>query len=141
MEQLPAAYFAELARQLAFVAAVLGGFAATFFGTLLAVNSSKRVASWAAGSAAFAAACFICATLTATFIATGIHPEAPAYVAADARGDAPRLIMVLSLMLGLYALFGAIAAGGWIRSRAVGMATTAAALLGAITATWAFMGF
>ena len=141
MDQLPADYFGELARQLAFVSAVLGGFAATFFGTLLAVDSPKKVAGWAASCAAVAAACFVCATLTATFIAVGTHPSAPAPVATDTVKAGPRVAMVLSMMIGLYALFGSLGAGGWVRSRAVGTATTVAAALGAAFATWAISGF
>lgn len=49
MEPLPGAYVAELARQLAFLSAVLGGFAATFLGMLLSLGLSGRLHSKAVG--------------------------------------------------------------------------------------------
>jgi len=139
MEQITTGYFGELARQLAFVSAVLGGFAATFFGTLLAINSPTRVAGWAAALAAVSSSAFVCATLLATFISVATHPEAPSRVAVLSQSDGARLALVLLLLVGLYSLFGSLGAGGWVRSRAVGVATTVAAGLGAAIAMWALV--
>lgn len=134
-------YLAELARQLAFISAVLGGFAATFFGTLLAATATSRTANWATGSAGVAAVCFVCSAVVTAFIATGLHPSAPPALGVVAGGGVPRALGGLCLIAGVYALLVSVALGGWLRSRAVGVTTTSASVLGAVLVTWAFLGF
>lgn len=141
MEQLSPAYFSDLARQLAFLSAVLGGFSATFLGTLLAVDSSDRIANLAIGSSAVSAACFICTALVASFIAAGTHPDAPQSVASASQSIGPRITVVVVLLLGMYALLLSLGLSGWVRSRAVGIVTSVTAAVAAVVATWAVTGF
>lgn len=141
MEQLPAGYFAELAGQLAFLSAVLGGFAVTFLGTLLATSSERRAIGWAIGSASVAAAGFICSALAASFMAVATHPEAIESAASAAQSAGPRVAVTLGLMVGMYALLLSLGLSGWARSRPVGLTTTISAGLAALAATWMLTGF
>ncbi|MEM1270663.1 MAG: hypothetical protein AAGI08_11530, partial [Bacteroidota bacterium] len=123
MNPLTLEYIAALAQQLAFISALLGGFAAAFFATLLVSQSPKRVAGWAAGLAAVSATCFIGATMVAAFLSVAAHPDAPARIAASAQNVSIRAVMGLLMILGIYTLFGALGTAGWVRSRALGIVT------------------
>ena len=139
MRSLPPDYLAELARQLASLSAVLGGFAVAFLGTLLNVGHGRRVVGWAVGGAAVAAAAFAVATIAAVSLVLALHPGA-ARVAATSVARA-RGTMAASFLLGIYALLAGLGLSGWARSAALGRTTTAAATLGAAVATWALLGF
>jgi hypothetical protein len=141
VSQLPAGYFAALAEQLAFMSAVLGGFAVTFFATLLATRSSKRVISWAIASAGVSASSLICAALAASFLAVATHPEAISSAATAAQSAGPRVTVALCLFLGIYALLAALALSGWARSRRVGWITSIGAGISALLSTWMLTGF
>lgn len=141
MQSLPPDYLAEVARQLAFVSAVLGGFAATFLATLLTARPEGRAGAWAIATSALAAVSFIVAVIATTGLAIVLNPHAPARVIAAAAIGRARLCGTLAFIVGLYALLAAIAASGFLRSRRAGRVTTAIAVLGALLATWAVAGF
>jgi hypothetical protein len=137
MQELPPEYLAEIARQIAFVSAFLGGFAATFLGTLLFAPSERRIAAWAISSSAMSACAFIVTVLALSMLVVNLRPDAPAAVVADA-GQAvrARIVGFFSFMLGMYSLLASIGLSGWLRSRRLGWLTTMIALVAAILATW-----
>lgn len=134
MEHLDPQYLAEVARQIGFVSAVLGGFCAAFLATVIGTKSESRVASWTIGTATLSAVAFVCAVIASTKLVVVLNPAAPKGAAATA-GSA-RLVFGLSFILGLYSLLAAIALTGWLRSRRVGAITTTIAAVGAIVASF-----
>lgn len=138
---LDPAYLAELATRISFISALLGGFAAAFFATLLTPGRTGKLINWTTGCTAVAAVALVCAAVVTAFIATGLHPAAPAGYQEIAAGQTPRTVSVLCLFIGTFALLIAVALGGWLRSRAVGITATVAAVIGGIILLWAFAGF
>jgi hypothetical protein len=138
MKPLDGAFIGEIAQQLASVSAFLGGFAATFLGILLQSNSARRHVGWAAGAAAVASASFMIAVIAGTLVALVVNPAAPQGFAAPAFLPWARQILIVSFGLGIYANLLSLGLSGWIRSRALGIVTSAAALVsGAIV--WTFV--
>lgn len=134
MEALAPAYLSALASQLGSLSAFLGGFAATFLGTLLALGGRGRTASLAIGFAAASSAAFIVCVVASTALVSVLHPLAPA-TARAASPDAARTILTLSFVLGLYALLASLGLSGWSRSKGTGWTTSLAAGVGAALAT------
>jgi len=141
MQILDPEYLVEIARQIAFLSAFLGGFSAAFLGSLLVGGPERRAATWATVSAAAAAVSFIVAVIGATTLMMALHPRAPASVAQGTSLVAGRTATVLAFEVGLYALLSAVGASGFLRSRRVGLATLSLAGVGALLATWASLGF
>lgn len=118
----------ELFRQLAFITAILGGFAITFLSVLLTASATHRMVDWIVGVTTAAAACFVLSALGATFGAV------IASYADPLPSDVEALHEPLSLLFlgGTVLLFTVLGMSGWIRSRRLGMATTVIAALGLI---------
>jgi hypothetical protein len=135
-------YLAELGRQLAAIAAFLGGFSITFFGTLLTIRREGRIIGWALGTAAAAAGLFAVNVITVTMMITSLHPSAPSFVTMSANELVrARWVTTLSLFFGTLSLLSSLSISGWLHSRRLGKATTAIGLLSFITIIWAFSGF
>jgi hypothetical protein len=130
MDQLAPAYLAAIATQIGSQSAFLGGFAATYLATFLALGHSSRAASWAIGSAAVAAVGFIIAVIASTMLVMVTHPLAPAGAMASA-GSA-RLAMGLSFLAALLALLISLGISGWTRSRRMGWVTSGVAAIGVV---------
>ena len=141
MQPLPPNYLAEIARQIAFLSVFLGGFAATFLATLIVTNSAKKTADWSIGCSAIAASCFVVAVIASVMLTIVLHPEVPSNISAGSSVDKARVVFILGFGLGVYALLGSVGISGWIRSRKLGMVTSASAGLGVILVSWAFLGF
>ena len=135
-----AQFIGEIARQLASVCAFLGGFAATFLGILLQSSSTRRHVGWAAGAAAIASVSFMIAVIAGTLVALALHPDAPEGFAAPAFLPWARGVLLCSIGLGIHANLLSLGLSGWIRSRALGMVTSTAALLSAVL-VWTFVRF
>jgi hypothetical protein len=127
-----AEYLAEIGRQIAFLSAFLGGFAANFLGILLQSANSRRYAGWAAGAAAVASASFILAVISGTAVALVLHPGAPPDVAKPTFLPQVRALIFATFGIGIYGILLSLGLSGWIRSRALGVVTSVAALLSAI---------
>src|SRR3982750_1008964 len=127
-----AEFIAEIARQLAAVSAFLGGFAATFLGILLQSSSPRRHVGWAAGAAAVASASFILAVIAGTALAIITHPGAPANIATATFLPQVRPLIFVTFALGIYCTLLSLGLSGWIRSRPLGIVTSAAALIAAV---------
>jgi hypothetical protein len=123
MQELAPEYLSEIARQIGSLSAFLGGFAAAFLGTLLALNAPQRVAGWAIAGAAFSALAFVVAVVACTMLVVVLHPQAPANAAGQGVG-ACRVLGLLGFMLGAYALLCSIGLSGWLRSRRTGLLTS-----------------
>ncbi|NQZ89528.1 MAG: hypothetical protein HRT54_18285 [Colwellia sp.] len=141
MQALPSNYLVEIAQQIAFVSAFLGGFSATFLATLIVYSSSKKSTDWSIGCSAFAASCFIVAVVGSVMLTIVLHPEAPSNVSAGASINTARVVIFIGFALGLYALLCSIGISGWIRSRRTGIMTSTCAVLGVYFVTWAILSF
>jgi len=141
MEVLSPNYMIELAQQLAFVSAFLGGFAATYLATLIVANSSKKSADWSIGFAACAASFFIVAVIASVMITVVLHSDAPSRMSEQTSISVARVVSTLGFIFGIYALLASVGISGWLRSRKLGMVTSTCAALAVIIISWAFIGF
>jgi hypothetical protein len=139
MNDLAPGYLSALASQVGALSAFLGGFAATFLGTLLALQVRGRIGSWAIGFAVVSSAAFIVAVVASTALLAVLHPQAPEVVRAGSAGG-PRAIMTLCFGVGLYALLASLGVSGWTRSRGTGLTTSLAAGLGVVLVTTMVVG-
>lgn len=137
MQLLTPDYLAEIARQIASLGAVLGGFAVAFLGTLLNAAPGRRTATWAAGAAAISAAAFIVATIAAVALLLALHPRGVGV--APPTMDRARAGMAVAFLLGIYSLLASLGLSGWARSPGLGRMTAVTAALGAVAVTLALV--
>src|SRR3954471_5224591 len=128
MKPVDPEFYGELAKQLASVSAFLGGFAATFLGILLQSQNPRRHVGWAAGVAAVASASFMISVIAGTLVALVVNPAAPQNFATPEFLPWARRVLMTSFVLGIYANLLSLGLSGWIRSRGLGIVTSAAAL-------------
>ncbi|MEX0342682.1 MAG: hypothetical protein AB3N06_08850 [Erythrobacter sp.] len=110
------------------MSSVLGGFAITFFATVLVFTDSSRAARIAIAASSLAAGLFIAAVGASVDIVISTHPEAPLSVQAKSLGWS-RWVSVLSFSGAIFLLSIAIGASGWMRSRSIGIVTSLSAFL------------
>ena len=134
MHPLNAEFLGETGRQIAFVSAFLGGFAATFLGILLQSPNSRRHVGWAAGAAAVASASFILAVISGTTLALVMHPGAPPGIAKPTFLPQVRSLILVAFTCGIYSILLSLGLSGWIRSRQLGIVTSVAAFVSAVIA-------
>ena len=122
---------AEVLRQLAFIAAVIGGFTFAYFGVLLSITPERKVADWAAGVAMASAVSLITSTLLATTSTVVVIMRQ-----ATSFARLPRLVEALSIPAGftffggLFLLFVSLGLCGFIRSRWLGITSSVLAGVG-----------
>lgn len=122
--------------QLGSISAVLGGFAFASAGALLAATEDRtgRSASVSIGAAVLSATCFILCALSWTLSAVR------AISLAGAGDELPSVLLSLHAVmsfvfqLGILTLFVSLGASGWVRSRKLGLFTSVAASLAALSA-------
>src|SRR5437762_14136861 len=112
MQQLAPDYLAEIARQIGFISAFLGGIAATFMVALLVARAESRAAAWALGCSAAACVAFIVAVVATTKLAVTLRPDAPASVANSAALAKGRLLSFGSFMVGTHLLLACVGLSG-----------------------------
>lgn len=130
---------AEIFRQLAFVSALVGGFAFAFVGVLLVAPHKSRIVSWTAGiSMAASSGLVVCAlgwSLGTSVVLVGGSMEAGAYKSAlSASLNNMHLRLSLAFFVSILLFFTCLGLSGWIRSRNLGIASTCIAALAAIAA-------
>jgi hypothetical protein len=141
MDTLTSDYLAELGRQFAAIAAFLGGFSITFFGTLLTIQKDSRCRGWALGAAAIAAGAFTVTVIAVTMLITSLHPSAPTFLKGVDALTRARIVTAGALILGTISLLTSLSFSGWIYSRKLGIMTSLIGFLSAILVIWAFTGF
>jgi hypothetical protein len=132
MHPLNAEFLGETGRQIAFVSAFLGGFAATFLGILLQSPNSRRHVGWAAGAAAVASASFILAVICGSLLALAVHPGAPPGLTKPTLLPPLRILIFITFVVGIYSTLLSLGLSGWIRSRQLGIVTSVAAFVSAV---------
>lgn len=128
---------ADLFRQLAFVCALIGGFAFAFLGVLLTVPSRSRVVEWTAGMAMATVACLLVCVIGWTLMASQlVTPRPSAAIAEELNFPVamkhlhPRLSLLF--ILGTFLFLASLGLSGWVRSRALGIVSTVIASLAAV---------
>ena len=133
MDQPPVEYTIELYRQFSFLAAVLGGFAITFMGTLLTLDAKEKVVARAIWVSAFAATFLIVSTFTSVVtLLDVIRLNISAFDFSDWPANTLRakVIADVTSFTGMYALLIAIGISGWIRDKRTGIITSFFAFVG-----------
>ncbi len=129
MEALNPAYLSVLAAQLASLSAFLGGFAATYLGTLIIYRPKGRAVVLTVGFAAVAAVAFVVTVVAATMLTALLHTAAP--MATQRTSPAfPQIVMTIGFAFGTTALLTSLGISGWIKSRGTGWITTITAAIG-----------
>ena len=128
---------ADIFRQLAFVSALVGGFAFAFVGVLLVAPLQSRIVSWTAGiSMAASSGLVICAlgwSLGASMVLAGASMEAGAGKSAlSASLNTMHLRLSLAFTVSILLFFTCLGLSGWIRSRNLGIISTCIAVFAAI---------
>ena len=134
---------AELYRQTAFSASILGGFSLTFLSILMTiVDSKERVFLTALGALTISVVLLLVATLGATYILISVQPmgltfdfdkwPTPLY--------RTKWISELSFMFGILSLMVGIGLSGYSKSRTTGRITLIPAILGTLLLVLIFSG-
>jgi hypothetical protein len=133
-EQLAAS--AELYRQLAFISALIAGFSLTFLVQLLTAESRRRMVNWTIGfSLAATAAMIVCALGWTLSAAVVIDPRAQADFARWSRSiGLLHHRLSLTFISGILLFLVGLGLCGWVRSRAMGVVSSAIALIAALAA-------
>ncbi len=117
-------YYLVQTEQIVLLSAFLGGFSATFLAAILALKSLKRVTNWIVCLSAISACSFIVSTIISIAIVNTLHPESPEQFN-EALFQKNRLAGALALLIGIFSLLSSIGLSGWIRSKQVGLTTSA----------------
>ena len=128
MMRLDPTYLSSIASQIATMSSVLGGFAITFFATVLVFSDTTKAARIAIAASSIAAGLFIAAVGSSVDLIISTHPEAPLSVRSK-NLDWSRWVSVISFTGAVFALSIAIGASGWMRSRPIGIVTSLSAFL------------
>ncbi|MEM8487062.1 MAG: hypothetical protein AAF564_16030 [Bacteroidota bacterium] len=143
MTDLPPEYVAELYRQIAFLSAVIGGFAIAFMGTLLTLTSQDKTVSRTIWLSALAATSLIVSTFASVVvlldvIRLGITSfDLSAWPEETLRSKS---IAGLASFMGMYVLLIAIGFSGRIRDKKTGIVTAVIAFVGLILLTIVLSG-
>ncbi len=137
---------ADLFRQLAFISALIGGFAFAFVGVLLTAPSRGRVVEWAAGTALATAAGLMVCVVGWTLMASQVFMAAPAKPGEGAFQFSASLNTLhsrLSLLFiaGIFLFLASLGLSGWVRSRALGIVSTSIALLAGVALIFVLFPF
>jgi hypothetical protein len=120
----------ELFGQLAFVSSVLGGFAVAFLGTLLTIETDRRITRWTMGAAAISAVAFVAAAVIAAMsVAEAVRTRAEDVAGLGSAGGAYVATALAAFGAGFLGLMLSVALSGWIKSRSLGLVTSGAAAL------------
>jgi len=129
--------WADLFRQLAFISALVGGFAFAFLGTLLTLPSRSRIVDWTAGMALVTAAgliiCVIGWTLMASqvLITASLGPGGEEYRFPAAFNSTHSQLSQL-FIVEMFFFLASLGLSGWVRSRTLGIVSSIVALVAAV---------
>lgn len=125
----------ELFAQLSVVSAILGGFAFTFVGALLALPVTSRVYGWVFGASLLAAMAFMVTALGSVLASLAVKNSYPVDIA-TLHGR-----ISLAFLLGILCFLVATGACGWLKSRKLGYVSLAVAIISALGVTLVLFPF
>ena len=131
MMELPLPYLKEIASQLIFISAFLGGFSAAVLGTLIISKSDKKTLKYLILGTALSSTAFIVSVMSLTKLVMIALPGYPFEVSSS---DTlfPRLVGVFAFFIGIMASMFVISASGWMHSKRLGILTTIIGLIGTV---------
>lgn len=134
MAELSIEYMNELAKQIIFISAFLGGFSATLLGTLILSKRASRVLKLMIVGTSLSAISFILSVFAMTQLMMITLPGYPFNLRIS---DTlfPRVGGTLSFFIGILSLLFVIAISGWMHSKKLGIFTTC---IGVITIVLVF---
>lgn len=140
MQTLAPAYLSDLATQIGFLSAFLGGVAGTLLVMFVHSDHRRALDISAIAASALSAIAFIVAVIGCTQLLAALHPEAPAAVSTASEQMIARAVTFLAFGLGVYAILAALGLSGWRHSTAAGWITSTMALIGAAAVSFLLVG-
>ena len=121
-------YWNKLANQIILISSLLSGFSIAVIANILVHDSNDRIVIYILKVATVAAGCFLVAVFAMTQI---LMLTTPGYPMKVVEGDlfAPRIVGLVTYMLGIMALSTVISLVGWTKSKSTGIFTTIVGLL------------
>ncbi len=113
---------------LVLLSAFLGGFSATFLAAILVAGTSKRITNWIVCLSAISACSFIVSTISSIAFLNGLQPDSPVFDQQFSLSFV-RAVSAFALLIGIFSLLSSIGLSGWIRSKKVGVVTSAVSLV------------
>lgn len=129
--ELPLEYQKEVAEQIIFISAFLGGFSASILGTLITSKSDSKVLKALIVSSSLSAISFIVAVFAMTSIIM-ISTKGYPFIIDVNKTTFIRLVGTASFMVGLLALIIVVAMSGWMHSKRVGWITAVLGMIGLV---------
>lgn len=131
MIELPFSYLKEIASQIIFISAFLGGFSATVLGTLILSNNSGKILKTMIMGTSISAVSFIVAVFAMTQL---VMLTLPGYPSEVNTGDTifPRTVGFIAFFVGIISLIFVISVSGWVQSKRMGIATTILGVFGMV---------
>jgi hypothetical protein len=128
----------EWADQSAFLASILAGFAVAATVQLISMGDNRRVAFWATTAFILSAAILLAATAATSLILMRWEYWQQVTLPQESlhRIFQIRLLISRFLVAGLMAFLAGLGIAGWIRSRAVGLVSSCAAVVTALIVIW-----
>jgi len=123
MNEIPLEYWNRLASQLILISSLLSGFSIAVTANLLVSKSDNRITINILKSTTVAAGCFLVTVFAMTKIVMMTTQGYPGQVV-ESSLIIPRLIGILTFLLGVISLSAVIAMSGWTKSRSTGIFTT-----------------
>lgn len=121
--EIPFSYWHKLAAQTILISSLLGGFSIAVVANLIVSDTPTRLLRGILALAVVAA----CLFLVALFAFTGMYmitlPDYPFQTSQD-NLLVPRLIGVVALIVGIFALVGVLMLSGWTKSKRLGWLTS-----------------
>lgn len=127
--ELSLPYLNELATQIIFISAFLGGFSAAILGTLIVSKHHGRILKALILGASFSATTFIVAVFSMTKLSMMTTPGYP-FPVTKADTMLPQATGIIAFLLGIIALMVVVGMSGWLQSKRLGIATSIIAALG-----------
>ena len=123
-------YWNSLANQVILISALLSGFSIAIVANVIVSDNKNKYANRILKTATIAAGSFLVSVFAMTKIALLTTPGA--YLKHITENDfmMPRIIGIITFMIGLFALSALIGYSGWIKSKKIGIFTT---IVGVVT--------
>lgn len=127
--QITLEYWNTLANQTILISSLLGGFSIAVVANLMVSDKTGKVYDRILQSAILSAGCFLVALFSMMQISMLTTPGGPLENVTSASFSLPRLIGVLSLIIGIFSIMTMIAMSGWTKSKQVGRFSTVVAII------------
>lgn len=127
--QITLDYWNELAKQTILISSLLSGFSITIVANILVSDKNDNLTNRILKAATLAAGCFLVSVFAMVQISMMTTPGG--YLKEVAAKDfiVPRIIGILTFMIGLFSLTVMISLSGWTKSKEIGRFTTSIGIL------------